>query len=275
MSTRAPQPTARPDFHRESRRNQWRAAAILAAFAAVIVLIGAAVVLAAGLGLVGVVVVVVLVAGLAGFAYARSDAVTLALARARPADGPSVERYHNVVEGLCIAAGLPKPRLYVVDDEAPNAFTTGRNPKHAALAVTTGLLEKLNRVELEGVVAHELSHIKSYDVLPSTVAVVAIGPLAVLLAPVGWPLLQLATSPDRELHADAAGVQLTRYPPGLASALRKLRADPAVVRHASRATAPLWIEAPVERGPEPGSRRTRASDLQPPLDQRIKVLESM
>jgi heat shock protein HtpX len=275
MSDRAPYSTARPDLYRESRRNQWRAAVIVTAPAAVLALVGAVVVLVAGLGLVGIVVVLVLVAGLAGLAYTRSDAVALALTRARPADGPDVERFQNVVEGLCIAAGLPKPRLYVVDDEAPNAFAAGRNPKHAALAVTTGLLQKLNRVELEGVVAHELSDIKSYDVLPSTVAVVAIGPLALLLAPAGVSLMRLAMSPDRELLADASGVQLTRYPPGLASALKKLRADPAVVRHASRATAPLWIEAPLEHGPERGSRRVRAFDTQPPLDQRIKALESM
>src|SRR5689334_11380196 len=112
--------------------------------------------------------------------YFYSDKVALAASRARPADGPEYARYHNLVEGLCIAAGLPKPRLYVVDDPAPNAFATGRNPKHAAVAVTTGLLEKMNRVELEGVLAHELSHIRNYDILVTTIAVTAVGAIALM-----------------------------------------------------------------------------------------------
>ncbi len=117
---------------------------------------------------------------MAFFAYYKSDAVALAATRAKPADPAEYRRYHNLVEGLCIAAGLPKPRLYVVNDPAPNAFATGRNPEHAAIAVTTGLLEMMNRVELEGVLAHELSHIKNYDILVSTVAVVAVGAIALL-----------------------------------------------------------------------------------------------
>src|SRR5262249_56844359 len=112
--------------------------------------------------------------------YFYSGGVAPAASRAKPAEGPEYQRYHNLVEGLCIAAGLPKPRLYVVDDPAPNAFATGRNPKHAALAVTTGLLEQMNRVELEGVLAHELSHVKNYDMLVGTVAVVAVGAIVLL-----------------------------------------------------------------------------------------------
>src|SRR5690242_21064206 len=112
--------------------------------------------------------------------YFYSDRVALAASRAKPAEGPEYQRYHNLVEGLCIAAGLPKPRLYVVDDPAPNAFATGRNPKHAALAVTTGLLEVMNRVELEGDIAHELSHVKNYDILVTTIAVTAVGTIALI-----------------------------------------------------------------------------------------------
>ena len=112
--------------------------------------------------------------------YFYSDKIALAASRARPADGPEYARYRNLVEGLCIAAGLPVPKLYVVDDPAPNAFATGRNPKHAAVAVTTGLLEKMNRVELEGVLAHELSHVKNYDILVTTIAVTAVGAIALL-----------------------------------------------------------------------------------------------
>src|SRR4051794_16977835 len=102
------------------------------------------------------------------------------MSRAKPADPTTYARLHNLVEGLCIAAGLPKPRVYVIDDPAPNAFATGRNPKHAAIAVTTGLLEKMNRVELEGVLAHELSHVKNYDILVSTLAVTFVGVIALL-----------------------------------------------------------------------------------------------
>src|SRR5947209_8977698 len=121
---------------------------------------------------------------LAWCTYFYSDREALAASRAKPAEGPEYQRYHNLVEGLCIAAGLPVPRMYVVDDPAPNAFATGRNPKHAAIAVTTGLLEKMNRVELEGVLAHELSHIKNYDILVTTIAVTAVGAIA-LLADIG------------------------------------------------------------------------------------------
>ena len=112
--------------------------------------------------------------------YYNSDKVALAMSHAKPADPVEYARYHNLVEGLCIASGLPKPRLYIVEDDAPNAFSTGRNPKHAAVAVTTGLLEKMNRVELEGVLAHELSHIRNYDILVMTLAVTMVGIIALL-----------------------------------------------------------------------------------------------
>jgi heat shock protein HtpX len=267
-----------------------------------------------GFGAVGLVIAVVVAIGLAFFSYYYSDKVALAASRARPADGPEYRRYHNLVEGLCIAAGLPKPRLYVVDDPAPNAFATGRNPKHAALAVTTGLLQMMNRVELEGVIAHELSHVKNYDILVSTVAVTAVGAIALMadlglrflwfggrrdrrdsassgnagvilavlalallvLAPFVAQLMQFAMSRKRELLADASGVHLTRYPPGLISALEKLKTDQAVVHHATRATAQLWIESPLDRDRE--HKRTwlnRAFDTHPPLDERIKILKEM
>ncbi len=207
------------------------------------------------------------------------------MSRARPADPTQYARYHNIVEGLCIASGLPKPRLYIVDDPAPNAFATGRNPKHAAIAVTTGLLEKMNRIELEGVLAHELSHIKNYDILVSTLAVTLVGivaivadisirmlwwnggrryysdsdrggggagaPLALLgfalliLAPLIARVLQFAVSRRREALADVSAIEMTRYPPGLIAALEKLRDDHTVVASNSRATAHLWIEHPL------------------------------
>lgn len=315
MSQTTPQPVARTDFYREIRRNKWRTAIILAFFVVLIVAVGAAVdfLFSSGSGvLIGLAFLIAF--GMAFFSYFYSDRVALAAARAKPADGPEYRRYHNLVEGLCIAAGLPKPKLYVVDDPAPNAFATGRNPKHSSLAVTTGLLQMMNRVELEGVIAHELSHVKNYDILAGTVAVVAVGTIALLadlglrfwifggrsnrndnnnagaagliiaiaamallvLAPFAAQLMQFSMSRKRELLADATGVQLTRYPPGLLSALRKLQGDKAVVHHATRATAQLWIESPLDReAGKKGSWLNRAFDTHPPLAERIKILEGM
>ena len=315
MSAPTAQPIARTDFYREIRRNKLRTAAILGGFVLLIVLVGAAIDLLIGSGS-GVLIVIafVIAVGMAFVSYYYSDRVALAAARAKPADGPEYARYHNLVEGLCIAAGLPKPKLYVVDDPAPNAFATGRNPKHSSLAVTSGLLQMMNRVELEGVIAHELSHVKNYDILAGTVAVVAVGMIALIadlglrfmwfggrsdrrdnndagplglvlviiafamlvLAPLAAQVMQFAMSRKRELLADVTGVQLTRYPPGLCSALKKLRGDQSVVHHATRATAQLWIESPLDRDQgKKGSWLNRLFDTHPPLDERISVLESM
>jgi heat shock protein HtpX len=295
-------------------RNRRRTFVILLAFVALVVLVATAFDLLLGYGVPGIVVAFGIAAVMAWVSYYHSDKIALAASRARPAGEDEYRRYHNLVEGLCIAAGLPKPRLYVVDDPAPNAFATGRNPKHAALAVTTGLLDMMNRVELEGVVAHELSHVKNYDILVTTVAVTAVGAIALLsdiglrfmfwggranrrdqndsgplgaviaiaalallvLAPFAAYLMQFAMSRNREYLADASGVQLTRYPPGLSSALEKLRDDQAVVHHATRATAQMWIESPLDRADEvKGSRLNRLFDTHPPLEDRIKRLREM
>jgi heat shock protein HtpX len=244
-----------------------------------------------GFGVIGMVIALVVVGTMSVVAYWKSDAVALAMSHARPADPTQYARLHNLVEGLCIAAGLPKPRVYVIDDPAPNAFATGRNPKHAAVAVTTGLLEKMNRIELEGVLAHELSHVKNYDILASTLAVTfagaialladfalrfmwwggprqrdhdsdsgagagvalaAVGFLLLILAPIAAQLMQFSVSRRREALADFSGVALTRYPPGLVAALEKLKDDTTVVHSSSRATAHLWIESPLARTSEQG-----------------------
>jgi heat shock protein HtpX len=265
-------------------------------------------------GIVGVVFALAIAIALSFGAYWKSDSVALAMSRARPADPVEYARLHNIVEGLCIAAGLPKPRVYIVDDAAPNAFATGRDPKHAAIAVTTGLLEKMNRIELEGVIAHELSHIKNYDILVSTLAVTLVGfialmsdiairmlwwgggrnrddnngggPQAILallgfalliLAPLIAQLMQFAVSRRRESLADMSGVELTRYPPGLISALEKLRDDQTVVHAHSRATAHLWIEQPMPTQKEEGrlSRLNRLFDTHPPLEERIAALREL
>jgi heat shock protein HtpX len=162
-----------------------------------------------------------------------------------------------LVEGLCPAAGLPKPALVVVDDAAPNALACGRRPRDAAIAVTQGLLDKLNRIELEGVLAHELSHIKNLDILPGTLA-------AVLAAPVGTRVVAAIIRPEREALADAGGVAMTRYPPGLLAALEKIEADPTPFRSRSRSIAHLWFQPP----------ETGAVD-HPPFEERIEALREL
>src|SRR6478735_1914130 len=323
MSTPAPvAPAEHTDYRHEIARNLRKTFGILSIFVILIVTVAVAIDVLLGLGVWFAIVGLIVAVFLAFFAYYKSDSIALAATRAKPADGPEYRRYHNLVEGLCIAAGLPKPRLYVVDDPAPNAFATGRNPKHAAIAVTTGLLAIMNRVELEGVLAHELSHVRNYDILVSTVAVTAVGAVALMadlglrfmwfggrsdrrdnndsgplglilvilafalliLAPFAAQLMQFAMSRRRELLADVSGVQLTRYPPGLISALKKLQDDQAVVHHATRATAQMWIESPLERdeeaergqgGQKKGSWLNRAFDTHPPLSERIAALEAM
>ena len=161
------------------RSNKRRSVAARRQLCAVAVIIGA-VAGYAGFGWGGIVVAFVLAGAMAFFSYWRADKIALAVSRAKPADPAQYRRLYNLVEGLCIASGLPQPAIYIVEDPAPNAFATGRNPEHAAIAVTTGLLGMMNRVELEGVVAHELSHIKNYDILVSTLAVTLVGAVALV-----------------------------------------------------------------------------------------------
>ena len=271
-------------------------------------------------GIVGIVLALVVAVATSAAAYWSSDAVALRVSRAKLATEDEYPRYHNVVEGLCIASGLPKPRLYIIEDPAPNAFATGRNPRNAALAVTTGLLDKMNRMELEGVLAHELSHVRNYDILVSTLAVTMVGVVAVLadlgvrslwwgmgrtrhsafdtsrgggggpaailsvfgflllaFAPLVARVMQLAVSRRRETLADVSGIEMTRYPPGLISALEKLRDDSTVVHATSHATAHLWIEEPAAQTPEEGriSRINRLFQTHPPIEERIALLREM
>ena len=200
---------------------------------------------------------------LAVIAYLYADRVVLGLSHARPVSLDDEPRYHNLVEGLCVSAGLPKPDLYVIDDDTPNSFATGRNPNHAAIVVTTGLLEKLSRMELEGILAHELAHIRSHDILVTGLGTALV---ALPLLPAGSlsaRLLDTLVGRGRERDADISGVRLTRYPPGLAAALEKLRHDQAAGLSASRATAHLWISSPHD-----GAGEGR-------LDERIKALRDM
>jgi heat shock protein HtpX len=295
------------------KANKRRSALLIASFVVLLSLVGAAFGLLLGYGPYGAIVALVFSGAMAFASYWKADSIALAVSRAKPADPQQYQRLHNLVEGLCIAAGLPKPRVYIVDDPAPNAFATGRNPKHAAIAVTTGLLEKLNRVELEGVIAHELSHVRNYDILVSTLAVTLVGSIALLtnfgmrmmwwnggrvrrdgdrdggnpLALLGLVLLifapfiakamQAAVSRRRETLADVSACQMTRYPPGLISALEKLRDDTTVTHSATTATAHLWIEQPMSGVGDEGKfgRLNRMFDTHPPLEERIALLREL
>ncbi len=296
------------------RANKRRSVALIASFVLVLCLVGAAFGLFIGNGVAGTLIALVFSGAMAFFSYWKADVIALKVSRARPADPVEFQRLHNLVEGLCIASGLPKPRVYIVDDPAPNAFATGRDPKHAAIAVTTGLLEKLNRVELEGVLAHELSHIRNYDILVSTLAVTLVGSIALLtniairmmwwnggrerrsgdqggggnvLALFGFALLifapfiakamQATISRKRETLADVSACQMTRYPPGLISALEKLRDDGTVTHAASTATAHMWIEQPMSGVGDGGKmgKWNKLFDTHPPLEERIALLREL
>ena len=296
------------------RSNKRRSILLVAGFVVFVALVGAAIGALVGNSIVFTLVALVLSGAVAFTSYWRADSIALAVSRARPASPDEYQRLHNLVEGLCIAGGLPKPGVYIIDDPAPNAFATGRNPNHAAIAVTTGLLEKMNRVELEGVVAHELSHIRNYDILVSTLAVVMVGTVALIAdmairmmwwnggriarngdransnnplayvgiillitAPIIAKIMQATISRSRETLADVSACQLTRYPPGLISALEKLKDDTTVTHSASTATAHLWIEQPMSGVGDDGKLGGvhRMFDTHPPLDERIALLREL
>ncbi len=244
--------------------------------------------------------------------YFASDKLVLAVSKARPISQKDYPHLYNVVEGLAIAAGIPKPRCYIIDDTAPNAFASGRNPKNAIVVVTTGLLDKLNRAELEGVIAHEMSHIKNYDVLVQTLAVVMVGVVVLLsdwilrsflwggrgrrrsssrdsggnigliivivgvalaiFSPFIAQLLRFSVSRKREFLADASGALLTRYPPGLASALKKLDADREPLEVANKATAHLYIVNPLK---DLKGKTNKMFSTHPPIEERVTALENM
>jgi len=243
-------------------------------------------------------------------AYWFSDKVAIAAAHAKPADGQQWLELNRIVENLAITAGLPKPKVYIINDSAPNAFATGRDPKHAAIAVTTGLLERLERSELEGVIAHELSHIDNRDILVMTVAVVLVGFLAMLsdmfmrvslfgghrdnnsnnggalvaifavvaivVAPIAAQIMQMAISRRREFLADTSGALLTRYPEGLASALEKISSYSAPMQHASSATAHLFISNPFGSSQKGrGQFITKLFSTHPPVAERVAALRGM
>ncbi len=246
------------------------------------------------------------------FSYWYSDRVVLFTTRARLIEKSDNPELYRVVENLCLTAGLPFPKVYIIPESQPNAFATGRNKKHAVVAVTEGLLERLEKAELEGVIAHELSHIKNKDLLLQTMVVVLVGVIALLanlflrfgllggfsgkgnnnrrsnaggilmllglvaaiLAPIAATLLKLGISRKREFLADASGALLTRYPEGLAQALEKISADPTPMFRASNSTAHLFISSPF-KGKQSASWFTKLFLTHPPVEERLAALRGL
>lgn len=243
--------------------------------------------------------------------YLSGDKVILAISRARPIDKKDNPQLYNVVEELAIAGGLPLPKVYIIEDTAPNAFATGRNPKAASIAVTTGLLQKLNRSQLQGVIAHELSHVKNYDILFCTIIAVLVGVVALLcdfmrrsmyyggrarsnrrgkggggeavillialllaiFAPLFAQIIRFAVSRQREYLADASSVALTRYPEGLASALLLIAKDKEILEAANRATQHLYIVNPIK--PFETRAQNNVFSTHPPIEERVMRLRNM
>jgi heat shock protein HtpX len=299
-------------MYEQITRNKWKSFFLILFFLCLIFAISWAFGEVTGWGTQGLIIAVVIAVAMTFGSYYASDKIVLAISRARPVKKEDYPYLYNVVEGLAIAAGLPKPRCYVIDDTAPNAFASGRNPENSVIVVTTGLLQKLNRAELEGVIAHEMSHIKNYDVLVQTLAVVMVGVVALLsdwtlrtffwgggrrrsrdrssgggnaaailivvalvlaiLSPLIAQLIRLAISRKREFLADANGALLTRYPPGLASALKKLSADREPLEAANKATAHLYIVNPLKNIK---GRVNKLFSTHPPIEERIAALEKM
>ena len=259
-----------------------------------------------GSGGVGVLVALLVALFISLITFYSGDKMVLGISHAKPVDRKENPYLANVVEGLAIASGVPPPKAYIIEDSAPNAFATGRSPENSAIAVTTGLLDKLNRLELEGVIGHEMSHIKNYDIRYATLVVLLVGTVALLsdwmrrsffyrgrrsrkggagggiiillalllaiLAPIVAQLIRLAISRQREYLADANGALLTRYPESLASALEKISKDKEPLEAANKATAHLYIVNPLLE------HRGKLNDLfstHPPVEDRIKRLRAM
>ncbi len=297
-------------IYEEINANRWRSSCLILIFFGLVILLGLGVGAVYGNGYVGIILAIVVGVIYFLISYYRGSSFILAMSKAKEATKPEHTHLINTVEGLAIAAGLLKaPKVYVIDDSALNAFATGRDPEHAAITVTTGLLKKMNRLELEGVLAHEMSHIKNYDIRVMMLASVLVGIVVLLsdfllrsflwggkqgrrddkgagavfiligivlavLAPLIGQLIHLAISRKREFLADASGALLTRYPKGLADALRKIKGDPdPLVDTANKATAPLFISIPFRR--EHRSWMQGLFSTHPDINVRIKKLEEM
>lgn len=300
-------------MYEEISRNKHNSIFLVGIFVILILILGYVIGIATGIGYYGLIFAVIfsLIMGLTS--YYKGDKIVLALSHAKLIKKKDNPQLYNVTEEMTIAAGIPLPKIYIIDDTAPNAFATGRNPQTASIAVTTGLLQKLKRDELQGVIAHELSHIKNYDILFCTIIVVLVGVVALLcdfmrrsmffggvgrsrrssrgkggggegiiilaalflaiFAPIFAQIIRFAVSRQREYLADASGVQLTRYPAGLANALEKVAKDKEVLEVANRATQHLYIVNPIK----PFEKRAKNNifSTHPPVEERVRRLRSM
>lgn len=299
----APIPSHRLNIYSAIAANRRRSVVLITLFVIVVGALGYLLgeLYAQGSGLLVMPLALLIALASAAGSYFAGDRIVLGLSKAREVSEAEEPVLHHVVSALASGAGLPMPRLYVIDDPAPNAFSTGRDPKHASVAVTSGLLAKLDRTELEGVIAHELSHVANYDIRFMLLVTVLIGMAALLsgwflrslwwrgggrrrdntgaillligvvfaiLTPLAAQLIRFAVSRQREYLADASGALLTRYPPGLAGALRKIAGDPQPLKVANNASAPLYIANPLKNA-------SRWFDTHPPIEDRIRRLESM
>ena len=295
-----------------SKKNKFESGIIVGIFILVITLIVYYICHALRLGTMSIVIALIFSIGSAWASYYYSDKIVLSLNKARPATKEEDQKLVNILDALMVTADLPnKPRLYVVDDAQPNAFATGRNPQNAVICVTTGLLEKLDYYELEGVIAHEMSHIKNYDIRLSCVVSVMVGFIVMLsdlfsrtlfwggmkdrdsdskangilmliglifliLAPIFGSLMQLALSRKREFLADSTAVEFTRNPDGLISALEKLENDPNQLETANNATANMYIINPFKKNAKNGKKRsTNIWSTHPSTADRIEALRNL
>ena len=292
-------------IHNQIASNKTKTWFIMTAFSIFVIGVGYvfAQALGYGSGILGYFIIFSVLTNLVSYYF--SDTFVLAISRAKPITKSGNKELYNIVENLCIGAGLPMPKIYVIDDSAPNAFATGRDPKHASIALTTGLLNKLEKIELEGVVGHELSHIRNYDTRIMVVVSVLVGFIALLadwffraswfrssdrddrksggvfvivalilaiLAPLIAQVIKAAISRRREFLADASSALLTRYPDGLADALMKISSDKEVLEVANRGTAHLYIVNPLKNY---GEFMTKLFSTHPPIEERVKALRAM
>ena len=288
----------RISFYDQIRNNKIKSVVLMLCIFLIFVLLGYLISLAFDKSYFFIIMVVAIVFSLFYilFTYYYSDQIALASVNAFPASRHQHKQYYDIVEGLCLASGLPMPKLYIMRSDQINAFATGRNPKNAVICVTTGALEKLNKQELEGVLAHELSHIANYDIRFMTLAVVMVGIISIIselflrslwlssgregknvlllllgilfaiFAPFFAMLVQLAISRKREFAADATAVKFTRSPTGLINALKKIKNEKPM--RVSKAMAPLFIS-------DPFKKIAGLFSTHPPIDERIKVLSRM
>jgi heat shock protein HtpX len=297
-------------MYEEIAQNKRNSGILIVVFVAVVIFLGYLFGTALDSGVFGVAIAFILATVMALVGYFQGDKIVLAVSQARPADRADNPQLYTVAEELTVASGLPMPKLYVIpDDDAPNAFATGRDPQHASIAVTTALLKRLNRDQLQGVLAHEMSHVGDYDILFATLVGILVGMVAMMcdfflrstfwsrgrsrsrsssggsgiimilalllaiLAPLFAKLIQLAISRQREFLADAESAKMTRNPEGLASALEEIARSPGILEVSNRATQHLFIVNPLHS--IPGKKVSGLFSTHPPIEERIKRLRAI